>query len=82
MGENSTDPQHLVLLGQIKGTQDAHSDLLQAQGNLLQSIDARLRNTEQATTKAAAVSGGVVAVGMALLIEGFKGWIKGPGANS
>lgn len=81
MGDTN-EPQHLLLLGQIKGTQDAHSDILQAQGTLLQSIDARLRNTEQATTKAAAVSGGVVAVGMALLIEGFKGWMKGPGANS
>ena len=71
-----------MLLGRIEGTQESHGNLLKQQGELLQSIDARLRDSEQANTRSAVISSSVVGVGMALLIEGFKGWMSGRGGNS
>ncbi|MDP3612695.1 MAG: hypothetical protein Q8R98_12645, partial [Rubrivivax sp.] len=66
--------QHLVLLGEIKGKVEAQDGTMQAHGELLQSIDTRLRTQEQKAAAAGAVSGGVVSVGIALLIEGLKNW--------
>lgn len=73
--------QHLVLLGEIKGKVDAQDATMQSHGDLLQSIDSRLRTQEQKAAAAGAVSGGVVSVGIALLIEGLKTWSgRGPGS--
>lgn len=72
--------EHLVLLGQIKGTVDAQDATMRNHGALLESIDSRLRTQEQKAAAAGAVSGGVVTVGITLLIEGMKGWLgRGPG---
>lgn len=73
--------EHLVLLGQIKGTVDAQDATMRSHGALLESIDSRLRTQEQKAAAAGAVSGGVVTVGITLLIEGMKGWLgRGPGS--
>lgn len=76
------DDQHLVLLGELKGSvAGMHSEQAE-QRALLQSIDARLRTQEQRAAAAGALSGGVISVGMALLIEGVKGWMHRGGPSA
>ena len=73
--------QHLLLLGEIKGKVEAQDIAMKGHGDLLKSIDGRLRTQEQKAAAAGAVSGGVVSVGIALLIEGLKSWAgRGPGS--
>ncbi len=67
MGE--MNDQHLLLLGEIKGKVDGLADADKAQAELLQSIDSRLRSVEQTARVNGAVSGGVISVGMAIIIE-------------
>lgn len=74
----------LLLLGQIHGLvqalkdgqelQDRRMDGLSAR---LDAIDARLRMVEQKAAVAGALSGGAMAVGTALIIEGIKLWLRG-----
>ncbi len=72
--------QHLLLLGEIKGKVESQDATMQSHGELLQSIDSRLRDQELKHATAGAATGGVVSVGIALLIEGLKGWVgRGPG---
>lgn len=73
---------HLLLLGQIDGRlQGVESS--QAETNmLLRSMDARLRQQEQAAVKASVITSSAVGVGMALLIEGLKNWMQRGGPNA
>ena len=45
----------------------------------LNNIDSRLREVEKKAAVAGAVSGGAVAVGTALIVEGIKQFIRGGG---
>lgn len=58
---------------------------MEAQGNAfnarLEGIDGRLRTVEQRAAVAGAVSGGAMAVGTALIIEGIKAWFRGGGGG-
>lgn len=77
--------QHeLILLGQIKGTVEqlatSHQQLHGAIGGVhahMEKLDERLRAVEQRAAVTGALSGGVMAVGVALLVEGLKQWAKG-----
>lgn len=85
--DHPQDPQHLVLLGEIKGIveglrdgqakQDKRFDGLD---NRIDGLDTRLRAVEVRSAAFGAVSGGVMGIGMALLVEGLKEWLRrGPG---
>ena len=84
--------QELLLLGQIHGLvqalkdgQDATNrridDMSDRFNDRLDGIDGRLRQVEQKAAVAGAVSGGAMAVGTALIIEGVKHFLSG-GAGS
>lgn len=47
----------------------------------LDHIDGRLRTVEQKAAVAGAVSGGAMAIGTALIIEGVKQWLRGGGGG-
>ena len=52
---------------------------LDAMDTKLSGMDTRLRAVETRSAVFGAVSGGTVAVGMALIVEGLKGWLhRGP----
>lgn len=74
-------PQALMLLGQIHGLvqglkdgQDLQNRRMDGFDESLTGIDARLRTVEQRAAVAGALSGGAVAVGTALIVEGIKQW--------
>ena len=50
--------------------------------NRLNGIDARLREVEKKAAVAGAVSGGAVAVGTALVVEGIKQFMRGGGLGN
>lgn len=80
--------QELLLLGQIHGmvqalrdgqnaTNGRIDDLSKRLDARLDNVDARLRTVEQKAAVAGAVSGGAMAVGTALIIEGVKHFLSG-----
>lgn len=84
--------QELLLLGQIHGLvqslkdgQDLTNKRIDAlslrMDERLEGIDSRLRQVEQKAAVAGAVSGGAMAVGTALIIEGVKNWMRNGGAG-
>lgn len=64
--------EHMLLLGEIKGKVDLVIDGQTSTNERLDGLDQRLRHVETKAAMNGAVSGGLVAVGMALLIEKFK----------
>lgn len=86
----SFEKDELMLLGKIDGKLDgitAHlnrqdqriQDLDERVDERLNSIDSRLREVEKKAAVAGAVSGGAVAVGTALVVEGIRQFIRGGG---
>lgn len=82
----------LILLGKIDGKLDGLKDQLQqqvkgvndrldAQAGQLASMDKRLRTVEQKAAVLGAASGGAMAVGTALIIEGLKAWWSSRGGQ-
>jgi hypothetical protein len=78
--------QELLLLGQIHGLVQALkdgqdlsntriADLEKKVDTRFDGIDSRLRNVEQKAAVMGAVSGGAMAIGTALIIEGIKHWL-------
>ena len=58
----------LFMLGEIKGELKGMNKKL----NSIDGIDERLRQTEIKASKNGAVSGGVISVGIAIVVEGVK----------
>jgi hypothetical protein len=86
----SLEKDELMLLGKIDGKLDGITAHLNRQDQRIQeldervdhrlnSIDARLREVEKKAAVAGAVSGGAVAVGTALVVEGIKQFMRGNG---
>lgn len=84
--------QELIMLGEIRGlvqslvvgqqqTNQRVDDLAKRMDERLDGIDGRLRQVEQKAAVAGAVSGGAMAVGTALVIEGLKIWMRGGPGN-
>ncbi|TXI17623.1 MAG: hypothetical protein E6Q67_12985 [Roseateles sp.] len=78
----------LMLLGEIKGLvqglkdgQDVQTKRLDAMDTKLSGMDARLRDVERKSALFGAVSGGAMSVGVALIIEGLKGWAARGGSH-
>ncbi|MBX3588840.1 MAG: hypothetical protein KF796_19585 [Ramlibacter sp.] len=75
----------LILLGRIDGKLDGLKDQLNTemagvndrldeQAGQLTALDARLRTVEQKAAVLGAASGGAMALGVALIVEGAKAW--------
>lgn len=76
------DASDQYLLGQIHGIVQSLKDGQDAMSERLDSLDARLRAVEQRAALTGAVSGGVISVGVTLLIETMRGWMRGGGTGS
>jgi hypothetical protein len=83
--------QQLLLLGEIKGivqglqagqqATNARLDKLEARiDERMDGIDTRLRHVEQRAAIFGAASGGAMAIGTALIIEGLKAWFTRGGS--
>jgi hypothetical protein len=86
MSDQQGRTQELLLLGQIHGLVQSLKDgqdltnrriesLEKRVDERFDSIDTRLRNVEQKAAVIGAASGGAMAVGTALIIEGIKAWL-------
>lgn len=71
----SNDENTHRLIGEIHGIVQALRDGQVATNTRLDRMDDRLRLVEQRAAAVGAVSGGVMAVGIALITETLKGWI-------
>jgi hypothetical protein len=83
-----TNAQQLLLLGEIKGIVQGLRDGQAAQDRRMANIetaatsmDARLRKVEVRSATFGAVSGGVMGVGMALLVEVLKDSVRRAGSG-
>ena len=87
------EKDELMLLGKIDGKLDGITAHLNRQDQRIQeldervdqrlnSIDTRLREVEKKAAVAGAVSGGAVAVGTALIVEGIKTYFRGGGLGN
>jgi hypothetical protein len=86
--QNNDRRQELLLLGQIHGLVQSLRDGQEQQNTRMDrmekrmeehynGLDARLREVEKKAAVAGAVSGGAVAVGTALVVEGIKQFLRG-----
>lgn len=86
--QNSERRQELLLLGQIHGLVQSLKDGQDLQNRRMDrmeqrmeehysGLDARLREVEKKAAVAGAVSGGAVAVGTALVVEGIRQFMNG-----
>lgn len=86
------DKDELMLLGKMDGKLDGISGHLRQQdqridtldkrlNERMDAIDTRLREVEKKAAVAGALSGGAVAVGTALIVEGIKQFIRGGGSG-
>ncbi|MCD6663497.1 MAG: hypothetical protein LT082_08865 [Comamonas sp.] len=96
MSESNNDAgrqQELLLLGQIHGLvqslkdgqnqQNVRMDRMEARmEEHYTGLDTRLREVEKKAAVAGALSGGAVAVGTALVVEGIKQFIRGNGLGN
>ena len=96
MSESSNDAgrqQELLLLGQIHGLVQSLKDgqnqqnvrmdrMEQRMEEHYTGLDTRLREVEKKAAVAGALSGGAVAVGTALVVEGIKQFIRGNGMGN
>ena len=78
MSEPARD-QQMLLLGEIKGLVQALATGQDAMRSRLDAMDARLRHVEQRAAVSGAVSGGAMGVGVALLVESVRTWLRNTG---
>ena len=73
-----SDPenQQLFLLGQIHSMVESLKAGQDLTNQRLDKMDERLRSVEQRSAAVGAVSGGTMAIGVALIVEGMKQWLK------
>lgn len=64
--------EHMLLLGEIKGKLDLVIGNQTAHASKLDGLDSRLRTVETRAATFGALSGGLVSVGVALMIEKGK----------
>lgn len=64
--------EETFMLGKLDGKLDQVIAGQVAQNARLDQMDARLRKVEVTAAKAGAISGSLVSLGMALIVEGFK----------
>lgn len=78
-----SDPenQQLYLLGQIHSMVESLKHGQDLTNQRLDKMDDRLRSVEQRSAAVGAVSGGAMAIGVALIVEGMKQWLKRGGPS-
>lgn len=78
-----SDPenQQLFLLGQIHSMVESLKAGQDLENQRLDKMDERLRSVEQRSAAVGAVSGGAMAIGVALIVEGMKQWLKRGGPS-
>ena len=78
-----SDPenQQMYLLGQIHSMVQSLKDGQELTNQRLDKMDDRLRSVEQRSAAVGAVSGGAMAIGVALIVEGMKQWLKRGGPS-
>lgn len=78
-----SDPenQQLYLLGQIHAMVQSLKDGQEVTNSRLDKMDERLRTVEQGSAAVGAVSGGAMAIGVALIVEGMNQWVKRGGPS-
>ena len=78
-----SDPenQQMYLLGQIHSMVQSLKDGQELTNQRLDRMDDRLRSVEQRSAAVGAVSGGAMAIGVALIVEGMKQWLKRGGPS-
>lgn len=69
-------PDQAKMLGEVHGIVSMMRDQQQAHGQQLANMDARLRDQETVAARHGAWAGSAMAVGVSLIIEGAKGWLK------
>jgi hypothetical protein len=69
--------EELMLLGRIDGKVDGITAHLGRQDAKIDQLDGRMRTVEQKAAILGAVSGGVMAAGTTLIVEGLKAWYAG-----
>lgn len=67
---------HQIVVG-LRDGQAEQNKKIDKLGERIDGIDGRLRVVEQRSAVVGAVSGGAMGVGVALIVEGLKYWIKG-----
>ena len=65
----------MFLLGQIHGLVKDLKEGQAVTNSRLDKMDDRLRVVEQRSAAVGAVSGGAMAIGVALIVEGLKQWV-------
>jgi hypothetical protein len=68
--------QQLLMLGEIKGIVQALKSGQDSLHSRLEAMDGRLRSVEQRAAVTGAVSGGVMGVGVALIIESVRSFLR------
>lgn len=74
-----TRDQQLLMLGEIRGIAQSLKDGQDLMAKRLDTMDERLRKVEQRAAVNGAVSGGVMGVGMALIVETVRAWVRSTG---
>lgn len=74
--------QQTQLLGEIHGmvksmkeTQERQASAIERVDGRIDKLDDRLRTVEQRSAQVGAVSGGAMAIGVALIVEALKTWV-------
>lgn len=76
---DSTRDQQLLMLGEIKGLVESLKTGQNQTMERLDRMDDRLRKVEQRAAVNGAVSGGIMGVGMALVVETLRSWMRSTG---
>lgn len=75
--------QQMMMLGEIKGLvkalQDGQDTLHARLETRMDAMDGRLRSVEQRAAVGGAISGGVMGVGMALIVESVQSLLRAAG---
>jgi hypothetical protein len=81
-GLKGAQEQHTRELQQLRTEQAANIGLLRTEVNgRFERIDERLRAQEQRSAVIGAASGGAMSIGVALIVEGIRQWLKRGGTT-
>lgn len=78
----SLTPEQAQMLGEIKGIVGELRENQRTDRQMLAGFDTRLRDQEVTAAKVGAFSGGAIAIGVALIIEGAKQALRAKGGGS
>ena len=74
-------PDQAKMLGEVHGIVTMMRDQQKQQTEQLAGLDARLRDQENTAARHGAFAGSAMAIGVSLIVEGAKGWLKLKGGD-